>query len=423
MLIKFSSLFILLGLLTLSVFSQSRLSKVEAKKWQEDLRFLAAEMPKKHANLFHTMKQEDFMRSVSELDKKIPKLARHEIIIEMARIVAMVGDGHTILPLLGHHGQENKVGFWQFPIALYLFKEGLFVKSASANYKEIVGGKIIKIGKTDITEVLNRVSKLVSRDNEMTVKDRLTDFLTIPEVLHALKLSDKIDEAEFVVEKNGEQKTIILKPSVREDKTPWVNARETDKTPLWLKSPFDPYWFEYLADSKTVYFQYNVVGNKDTGEKLPDFFKRLLNFVETNDVERLIIDLRLNSGGNGVYNWGLIYGIIRSNKINVKGKLFTIIGRQTFSAGVNAATLLGFHTKTIFVGEETGGKVNNYGDHLPIKLPNSEIEVLVAPNYYQTTYPWDKREWVEPNLKVEISFEDFRQNRDVALDLIFNYQN
>lgn len=46
-------------------------------------------------NLFHTITPAEVDAAIQRLRERIPKLARHEIIVEMARIVAMVGDGHT----------------------------------------------------------------------------------------------------------------------------------------------------------------------------------------------------------------------------------------------------------------------------------------------------------------------------------------
>jgi hypothetical protein len=62
------------------------------------------------------------------------------------------------------------------------------------------------------------------------------------------------------------------------------------------------------------------------------FAARLSAFVEANPVERLILDLRLNRGGDGGLNRPLLLAIIRSKKIDQKGRLFTIVGRSTWSA-------------------------------------------------------------------------------------------
>src|SRR5205807_8415236 len=101
-----------------------RLSATAVEKWRSYLRYMAEEMPKRHKNLFHTMTREQFNTAVKELDERIPKLSRHEIIVGLARIVAMVGDGHTGIQSFLYN---PKVGFRYYPFGLYLFKDSLFV--------------------------------------------------------------------------------------------------------------------------------------------------------------------------------------------------------------------------------------------------------------------------------------------------------
>ena len=76
-------------LLGVTVVAQGLTSSIvdesAAEKWRADLRFMAEAMPRYHRNLFHTMTRQQFETAVGELDKKIPTLARHQIIVEMAR--------------------------------------------------------------------------------------------------------------------------------------------------------------------------------------------------------------------------------------------------------------------------------------------------------------------------------------------------
>src|SRR5438552_11737584 len=65
----------------------------EARAWREDLRFMAREMERTHKNLYHALSREQFAASGAALAAKIPSLERHEVIVEMAKIVAAVGDG------------------------------------------------------------------------------------------------------------------------------------------------------------------------------------------------------------------------------------------------------------------------------------------------------------------------------------------
>lgn len=417
-----------------SLYAQanSRLSETETRKWREDLRFMADEMPKRHKNLFHTMTREQFEAAVKRFDERITSLARHQIIVEMARIVAMVSDGHTGIQNFLY---DSKVGFRYYPIALYLFKDGLFVYAADAHYANAVGGKVVKIGNASAEEAINAVKDLVFRDNEMTVKERVPLLLTTPEVLNAVGLIDDMEKARFVIERKGKQETIELKPvnaqrpsndnwalGQRFSKLPnWIDARGNSlPTPLWLKDAENYFWFEYLEDSRTMYVQYNEVSNK-TDESIAEFARRLFAFVDSHPIDRFVLDLRWNTGGNNYLNKPLLLGIIKSNKIDQRGKLFAFIGRRTFSAAQNLVNDLEKYTNALFVGEPTAGNPNFYGDAARIVLPNSGIVVRASTLWWQDLDSRVTRKWTGPNLAVELSSEDYFSNNDPAMKLIFDY--
>jgi tetratricopeptide (TPR) repeat protein len=392
----------------------------DAQKWRADLHFLSEEMPKRHKNLFHSMTREQFDAAINRLDERIPSLTRDQVLVELARIVAMVGDGHTSLfpfynPTLGLH---------RYPIKFYLFKEGLYVQRGTPAYREVVGGKVLRIGNLDSAEAYRRMSEIVNRDNEMTVKDVTPTWLSFPEFLEGLGIVDNSEDALLTVEKEGKQITVHLKPMTMESahSVSWVDASDgaANPLPLWRKDPQNPYWFEYLKDSQTLYLQYNAVEDKSE-EKLADFFHRVFAFIDANPVDRLVIDIRNNGGGNGYLNWPLIYSIIRSDKINQRGKLFTITGRLTFSAAGMCAVYLERHTNTLFVGEPTGSSPNGYGEHGEITLPNSKIKVFVSTLYWQEADPRDRRLWIAPQIAADLSIEDYRNNVDPAMRAILNY--
>src|SRR3954465_8325026 len=71
----------------------------EAKKWQADIQFFRQEAPKVHRDIFNKMNRETFAAETSRLEEDIPKLSREQIIVRLAKILAMIGDGHTQLPL------------------------------------------------------------------------------------------------------------------------------------------------------------------------------------------------------------------------------------------------------------------------------------------------------------------------------------
>ncbi len=402
----------------------------EAEKWRADLRYMADEMLRTHKNLFHTVARERFDAAIKSLHDRIPQLARHQIIIEMMRIVAMVGDGHTnIAPT-----RDAKIGFRALPIKLYLFRDGLFVRAALRAQSELVGARVVMIGDTPADNAVARAIEITGRDNEIGARYFAPFLLTMPEVLHALGLASSPDEAQFVIEKNERRQTVTLKSAGLPEMMPadtdtswlakegWVDLRDqsTRPLPLWLRDPQNAFWFEYLPETKTVYAQINQVRDKEK-ETLGAFSERLFAFIAANPVEKLILDLRLNRGGNGGLLRPLITGIIKS-KVDDRGKLFAIIGRSTWSAAQFLLVYLEQWTNAIFVGEPSGSKGNHYGDSRKITLPNSGITVRASVYQWQDWSPWDLRQWTAPHLTAELTADDYRNNTDPAMKAIADYK-
>jgi hypothetical protein len=166
-----------------------------------------------------------------------------------------------------------------------------------------------------------------------------------------------------------------------------------------------------------VYFQFNGVGD-DPAEPFEPFCRRLFDFIDAHNVERLVVDLRWNSGGNTFLTLELLHGILARPTIARRGHLFVIIGRKTFSAAQNAATFLERHTNAVFVGEPTGSSPNFVGETSPFVLPYSKLEVNVSDLYWQSSWPMDTRTWLAPHLYAPPTFAAYRANQDPAMDAI-----
>ena len=410
-------------------FAQSggAVSRAEAERWREDLRYMAREMEARHRNLFHATTREQFGAAVKRLDERIPALARHQIIVELMRIVASVGDGHTNLSPT----RDPQIGFRTLPVKLYLFSDGLFVRAAERGQAGLLGARVVRIGDAAPDEAVARTREIIGRDNEMDVKFYAPMLLSMPEVLHALGLSNSPDEARFTFEQAGRRQTLTLKAAGPFELLPadtdlswlpregWADMRDGAATPLWLKDPKNNFWFEQLPGTKAVYAQMNQVNDRP-GESVADFSKRLLDSVEANDVERLVLDLRLNRGGNGSLLRPLVVGLVKS-KVNRRGRLFVLIGRSTWSAAQFLLDRLEKYTDATFVGEPSGSKGNAYGDSRRVVLPHSGVTVRVSIYYWQEWDPWDARPWTAPQVTAELSSEEYRAGSDPALKAALSY--
>lgn len=393
---------------------------LSVEQWRADLRFFAETLPKAHKNLFHKMKKEDFEAAIKNLDERIQNLQRNEIVVELMRIVAMIGDGHTNLRAEREFGVKGV-----FPVRFYWFEDGLFVQAAAKEYENLVGGKVVKIGNDQSENALHKTAEITAHDNLMGIKSMSPVLLSVPEVTDALKISDGFDSLSLTVEKNGKTQTVSVKSGGKlfdlfQMPATWVDARKGE-TPLYLKKPEENFWYEYLPDKKLVYVKYNAVQNKDN-ETITDFFKKVYEFVEKNSVEKFVIDMRNNGGGNNSLNRPIVLGLIKS-KVNEKGKAFAIIGRETFSAAQNGVNELEKYTNITFIGEPTAANPNHYGDARPFTLPNSKIVIQASTLWWQDVDPRDSREWTAPEIAAEFTSADYIASRDPAMDAILNYNS
>lgn len=425
-------IFIVTG--TIPSFAETTLkdtSKVE--QWREDLRYLAAELPKRHKNLFHTMTREQFDAAVRELDAKLPSLTDNQAAMELGRLVSMIGDGHTrLIPLF-----EPSLKFRLFPLKTYWFKEGIFVQAADKTYADAVGGRVVAIGGVPVEQVVAKLAPYIPKENEMGLRNVVTLYMNSPEVLQAVGLISDPEKVTFSVEKNGIRKSFDISPKGFAtdliDKpvgTDWIDARagSTNPTPLWMKGGRPGYWgesggfgFEYLKESRLLYVQLNQVLDKQD-KTLAAFMQEVETFAKTNDVDKLVMDVRLNGGGNNGLVPQIIRPIIQLEKIDQKGHFFVIIGRQTFSAAQNLVNALEKYTNAVFVGEPTGSHVNMYGDARRFTLPNSKITVRASTLWHQDNIELDKRTWTPPQVSAALTFADYSRNIDTAMQAILNYE-
>ncbi len=419
-------LFITLAMV-MTVHSQTNLTK---QQWQEDLRFLQKTIHNDYPFLFKKITKDAFDAQVEALNKEIPNLQEHEIIVGLGRLVSSFKYGHTVL------GFRHHPSFNQLPFNLYHFNDGVYVQGVHKDYKDVLGAKVIAIGDMTIEKALKAVYPVVPSENDQFFKAYGVMYLSSPEVLHAQKVIKELSESvELTLEKDGKSIKQVFKVlpnngrapveySLIQQKEDWLDARNQDNVPHYLKYLDKIYYYEYLPEQKTVYVRQSQIQD-DPSEDIPTFYNRVFEFIDNNDVEKLIIDVRLNGGGNNYKNKPVITGIIKSEKINKVGHLFVIIGRRTFSACQNLVNEMSNYTNAIFIGEPTSENINFYGDNNQVELPNSKISAYLSFAWWQDKPQWEGADWLAPHIAVDMSFKEYKTNKDPVLDtaLSFNEDN
>ena len=180
----------------------------------------------------------------------------------------------------------------------------------------------------------------------------------------------------------------------------------------WLRNQDETLWWTFLEDSGTLFVQFNAV-QRGASEAIAEILER----AQADDVERVVVDLRHNSGGDNT-TLGPLERALGDPAIDQPGRLFAIIGRVTFSAAANFATDLEQDTSVTFAGEDMGGSPNLFGDTRPVVLPDSGQTLRMAARYWERSTPDDARITIEPEIPVELTADDYFAGRDPVLEAI-----
>jgi pimeloyl-ACP methyl ester carboxylesterase len=283
-----------------SLFPPEGLSRDD--RWRHDLDFLAQRLGRMHCGFGGKAPRPDRGPEIRALRARVPALADHQLVVEIQRVMALAGDGHTRL----WWPEQGPYAVPRYPIEFYLYSDGLVVRRAAGDLAGSVGGYVVSIAGLSAEQALLAVEPLCSADGPMGVKAEAPRLLARPDVLQALGLTRDMDHVPLVVERgDGRRVTVELARARPGGDAPaeWIaiNAKARAALPLSLRGREKPYWFEHVSQGRLVYMQYNAVADQK-GESLAQFCRRMMAFVDANQVENLAIDLRHNGGGNGLLN-------------------------------------------------------------------------------------------------------------------------
>lgn len=383
--------------------------------WREDIDFLVQESERIHPNLYHSISRNEYLTAAERLKLKIPGMTRAEIFTEVKRLVALPAkkeDGHS------HVTMFDDSGFRLYPLRLYQFADGVYVIDAMPPHFHAIGKRVVQIGGKDMDQVNSILDPIITRDNDSNVKWKRTLHYVVPEILQTTGVIVDAEMGDYLLQDHNDQfTTLLLEPVDKEVyRNTLMNATGLPEniTPLTMTDLTTPFWMQTLPADDALYVKYNwVFAETDAGLSIAQFSNMIHNYVTNNNPKKIIVDVRHNGGGDAT-TYGALLTALSSPQINQSGKLYVIIGRSTYSAAANFVTQLEQQTKARFVGEPTGGSLNNFGDAIRFQLPRAGFEVWMPTIYWQYA-PGDPRTSISPDIPVEWTAADYFNQLDPVL--------
>ena len=384
----------------------------------DDVRELGTQIAQIHPDAFRSVSRQRFESDVSALAQRAPSISQNELLVGMLRIIASLGprNGHTGL-FPGDPTHTRELHF--YPVRLYDFADGMHVVDATD--RSLIRNRLVAIEDMPIEQVLELVEPLVPRDNTSNLRGLAPHYLLTAEVLDGLGVVDGIEAAELTFEQpDGQRVDIELTPVAASRYTSefadplfghYPSILPAASQPLYLSGSARPLWARTLARGRAVYVGYNSIRSPT-----PAVLRKIERLVRGKGVRRVIVDLRLNGGGDNT-TYGSLTTLFGSKAVNKRGKLRVLIGRATFSAAANFAAEIDRATRAVFFGEPTGGGVETYADTFPVLLPTVGWTVRIAARYHERKKgKSDRRLAVEPDVRVDLTSEQYFARVDPVLE-------
>jgi hypothetical protein len=366
--------------------------------WRADLEYFAGEFAARRIDFRKSYPS--FAREMTALEAEAARLTDAEIVLRLMRIVAGGNDAHTSVSL-----PVWRLGFRQLPFSTHWYADGLFVVAAAPGFDAALGARVVKIGRMTAEEALQAVAPYISHENDAGLREFSSAYLQTVEILQAAGVAETDGTAILTLERPGGSPFVLR---ARPQPSGVVNAIRFPPT-LSNRNREAFYWHEYLPAARALYVQYN---RRLNDPKIPfDAFARVVfGVMDSRPVERVVVDLRFNPGGNSRVIQPLKEGLLSRRK-----PVYVLIGPGTFSSAMDNAIEMRRQLKAVLIGEGTGERPNDYGEVKRMTLPHSALEIQYSTKYFRRLKDTDPPA-LEPDVLARGSFADAAAGRDRALE-------
>lgn len=354
-----------------------------------------------HVNPWHSISKEEFMKKKDELLTTMDVTDVYTFTYFMKYLIKILcgtKDTHTIFDMSSN-----------LPINFKIIENEVLI-----NYpNDLKGYSLLSINDIDINVILNELDKVVSYGTEGKKLFELEKALFNELLLFSIPQFRKVNELSFKMKSpNNEIITRVFKKNEQYQESFDMN--------------------EYLYSNNNGTFKivnntliYNHKSVQQEYESAIQVSIEKLSKMDLTSINKIIIDLRGNLGGNSVLNKPLM-DFLSNHKDK---QLITLTDRRIFSAGRYALVDL-INLGSITIGEGIGTPLNCYGNSKRFTLnkyytfvvsemyfdPIRKIEVAIKENFKKLDKSILEDVIFKPDYFITQTKEDFINNKDTILE-------
>lgn len=410
--------------------------------WEEDIRYFAKVYLDKHpliADTYYFVNRQDLENPVAQLvnenDKyneelrgqfideienliaRISDLSDTEIAYELQRILALLGDAHSMLT----NSDEDF-----FPIYLELLENngelGIYAVFLPNEYADYLYCELTAINGVPVWDVIDMLRPYVSSENEYWEYTMIANFSASSLLVrkNLLKIIGVLDEtaesAEFeLVSADGEKHIIIINPVAWDDYNRADYASVTFGTrDINYYAKTDNYWYEV---SDGVLYARILDCQEISGYSFRTYTEEILKEMRNAEVPlKLVVDVRRNTGGSYPLSGFLDFvNYLRNTQNN---GIYVMVDNFTFSSAYGIAAYMYTHLDDItIVGTPAGHGGECFGDIRPYTMPNSGLYFYKSEDYW-LFIPDYEHDALMPDIIIYQSVDDYSEGIDTVMEAV-----
>jgi hypothetical protein len=379
---------------------------------------------------------------LARLDSALDRVTRVEFELALDRIVALADNGHTsaFAPVRASHW--NRV-----PFRLLAFGEDFRVVRARAAQADLLGAKLVTIDGRPITQARDTARTL--NGGTSAWRDRFVPFfLESPEQMHALAVAREAAGATYgfeTLDGRTVSRRIDAEPAATSGGAPmhgqmlpelvpievsgWRTLLAPNTVPWSVAEPNEPFRLRRAPELDALMIDFRV--NVDAaGRAIADFLAQVTEAIRSAHPRHLVLDMRLNGGGN----LQTTRGFMKSLPTLVPGTVFVLTSPWTFSAAISSVGYVkqAAPARVTIVGEEAGDRLMFFAEGRPFMLSHSGAMILYASQRHDyhtgcrgypdchaavAQYPIAV-ETLKPEIAAPWTIEAYRSGRDPAMEAV-----
>ena len=384
----------------------------------------------------------EFARRVTKLKERAATMNRGELLMGVARALAVADNPHTNPGRAYWRAYLNSA-----PVRFEWFEEGLFVVRARTEQAQALGKRVVAIDGMAPELVVRDASKYFGGPPE---HGRVSSLLVMesPQALHQiypeaptdrllLSLDDgsgKVAYAELPAVDPKDAPPVVrpgrlLSPATdfQEKAGEWRGVLDGVRVPVTLADPQRSVFAARRGEDILYLHLWSIHDDKYGG-----LGKQILAELRDRRAwRRIIIDLRFDTGGD----YPNLFGAIKElpSHLTSDGKVVVLMDNTTFSAAIITAALVKHFVgdRAVIVGERPRDRLVFWAEGNQVTLPNSKIDIPLSTGMHDWAHgcrDWSRCHWpniwygsigvgnVEPDVRVGWRFEDYRRGVDTVLE-------